>query len=251
MASVGTPTFFRAFRGVLRARLPFSTFLLIRFDPGAPPRLLESWLAPGAVRAAALKDYIENTYPFDPFYQHGAVPKGGALYRLPDIAPDRFFSSEYYLEYYRSTGLCDEVGLLAPLGGGARSHLSLSRSERQGRYKTREMRCLRHHAPLLLELLTQHCAVAAARPSGARGDGAGVPPLAELIQYHTAETAGAHLTPRECQIAALVLQGHSNRSAGALLRISGETCKVHRRNLYRKLQISSQHDLFGLLKHLL
>ncbi|WP_409202639.1 hypothetical protein [Sulfitobacter sp. W002] len=33
-----------------------------------------------------------------------------------------------------------------------------------------------------------------------------------------------------------------------MLNIATETCKVHRRNLYRKLVISTQRELFGVFK---
>lgn len=249
MSSAGTPEFFASFRRLLRARMPFATFILIRFDPGKAPVMLDAWFVSKRLPSAALTEYLENTYPFDPFFQFRDLPAGGGLYRLPEIAPDRFFSSEYYLEYYRKTGLCDEVGLLAPLPTGGRAHLSLSRFEETGPYRRREIQCLKHHAPLLLELLAQH--VTAVSPQAPAAPPAAAPSIADLIQVYAGETLHVHLTRREAEIAALVLQGHSNGSAALSLNIARETCKVHRRNLYRKLEISSQRDLFGLLKHLL
>jgi len=48
-------------------------------------------------------------------------------------------------------------------------------------------------------------------------------------------------------VATLIVQGHSSRAIGYKLGISSNTVKVHRRNLYKKLNISSQSELFGLL----
>jgi DNA-binding CsgD family transcriptional regulator len=118
-----------------------------------------------------------------------------------------------------------------------------------GPYKRREIQCLKHNAPILIELLQQHVSMVSPRePSRLT---AASPSLSDLIRLHAGEALSIHLTSRETQIAALVLQGHSNASASLILGISRETCKVHRRNLYRKLAISSQRELFGLLKHLL
>ena len=249
MARVGTDAFFQAFRNLLRARMSFGTFLLMRFDPAKPPVLLDSWFRIRELPAQALREYVDTTYPFDPFFQYRDLPPEGGFYRINEIAPDRFFSSEYYLQYYRATGLCDEVGLLAPLPSGAVAHLSISRFEKAGPFKRREIRCLRHHAPLLLELLKQHCA--AGTLPDVTAPHSGVLSLPDAIRAHARETLDRPLTQREGQIAALVLQGHSNGSAALSLGIARETCKVHRRNLYRKLAISSQRELFGLLKHLL
>ena len=55
------------------------------------------------------------------------------------------------------------------------------------------------------------------------------------------------LSRREAEIAALIAQGHSSRAAGLCIGISDQTVKVHRRNIYKKLQISSQNELFSLL----
>nr|WP_254868549.1 helix-turn-helix transcriptional regulator [Phaeobacter sp. HF9A] len=52
---------------------------------------------------------------------------------------------------------------------------------------------------------------------------------------------------REAEVAALIVQGHSSRAIGLKLGISVQTVKVHRRTLYKKLSISSQNELFGLL----
>jgi len=57
------------------------------------------------------------------------------------------------------------------------------------------------------------------------------------------------LTPRESTIGELILKGHSSLSISLLLGISVETVRVHRRNLYRKLDVASQAQLFALAIH--
>jgi DNA-binding CsgD family transcriptional regulator len=59
------------------------------------------------------------------------------------------------------------------------------------------------------------------------------------------------LTEREMQVAQLILVGHGSTSIALLLDVSLSTIKTHRRNIYSKLQISSQAELFSLfLLHL-
>lgn len=55
------------------------------------------------------------------------------------------------------------------------------------------------------------------------------------------------LTARELDVVRLILSGHSNKEAAAKLALSAETVKVHRRNVYRKLDVNSQSELFSLL----
>jgi DNA-binding CsgD family transcriptional regulator len=59
------------------------------------------------------------------------------------------------------------------------------------------------------------------------------------------------LTDREMQVVQLILVGHSSTSIGLQLGVSISTVKSHRRNIYGKLDISSQAELFSLfLLHL-
>lgn len=250
MQSIGTSAFATHFRRLLSAKLKFDTFLIIRFDLKAAPTMQSAWLRPETIPESALVEYCDRTYLFDPFFQFRAFPPSGAVYQLSEITPDRFFSSEYYLEYYSKTGLCDEIGLLAPLPHGSVAHLSVSRLGQNGVYKRREIQCLKHHAPILLEFLTQHLAIVQEKHGHAAHRNQ-FNPLSNIIRAQTLELYNVQLTAREAEIAALVLQGHSNRSAALTLGIARETGKVHRRNLYHKLSISSQGELFALLTHLL
>jgi len=55
----------------------------------------------------------------------------------------------------------------------------------------------------------------------------------------------AALTAREREIVALMLQGHSSRSIAEAVAISVGTVKNHRKNIYRKLAVHSQSELFA------
>jgi DNA-binding CsgD family transcriptional regulator len=59
------------------------------------------------------------------------------------------------------------------------------------------------------------------------------------------ERFGKPLSARERQIVTLVLQGHSTESIARHLDISPGTVKIHRKNIYRKLAISTQAELFA------
>lgn len=53
------------------------------------------------------------------------------------------------------------------------------------------------------------------------------------------------LTEREREAAQMVLRGHSVKSTAREMNISPETVRMHRKNLYLKLGISSQSELFA------
>ncbi|MDH3906361.1 MAG: helix-turn-helix transcriptional regulator, partial [Gammaproteobacteria bacterium] len=53
------------------------------------------------------------------------------------------------------------------------------------------------------------------------------------------------LTDRERQITQLLLRGHSTKSVARELGIAPGTVMVHKRNLFAKLGITSQYELFS------
>ncbi len=53
------------------------------------------------------------------------------------------------------------------------------------------------------------------------------------------------LTPREREVVEFTLKGHSADAVGRILGISPGTVRIHRRNVYLKLQIRSQGELFS------
>ncbi len=67
-----------------------------------------------------------------------------------------------------------------------------------------------------------------------------------LIENMVSTLFGKRITPRETQVVAQVLEGHSSDSIAKDLGISVGTVRIHRRNIYAKLQISSQQELFSI-----
>jgi DNA-binding CsgD family transcriptional regulator len=65
------------------------------------------------------------------------------------------------------------------------------------------------------------------------------------------ERLGIALSPRQAQVALLILKGHSTLSIGLNLGLSPQTVKVFRKQLYARCGISSQAELFALMLPLL
>ena len=74
-------------------------------------------------------------------------------------------------------------------------------------------------------------------------------------EYARADAAqaghGIHLSPRQAEVALLILRGHSTVSIGLRLGLSAQTVKVFRKQLYARCRISSQAELFALMLPLL
>ena len=55
------------------------------------------------------------------------------------------------------------------------------------------------------------------------------------------------LTPREKEVAALLLHGKDTKQIADALKISIHTANFHIKNLYKKLDINNRSELFALL----
>ncbi|MCZ4353066.1 helix-turn-helix transcriptional regulator [Roseovarius aestuarii] len=161
--------------------------------------------------------------------------------QLREISPDRFETSEYYARYYAATKMIDELGTTIRVGPQTALHLSLGRSNGNGRYRAGDVRYFRMLAPIVMNRLRAVLPKPIDRP-----DVRNVPGLIERYRNLRGDGQSA-LSRREAEIAALIVQGHSSRAVGLQLGISDQTVKVHRRNIYKKLKISSQNELFSFL----
>ena len=217
------------------------TLTIIRFWKHAKPDLLISDIQHARLRRFYLTNYARIGYILDPFFI--IAFNGTAITACPlrDVAPDRFETSEYYAKYYSETGLIDELGANIAVSPDMTLHLSLGRMRESGRYRASDRRFFELLAPVIMAKLK---AIHATAPDLREIRSA--PNLAQRYQHLSLGTQ-RRLSRREAEIAALIVQGHSSRAVGLQLKISDQTVKVHRRNIYKKLEISSQNELFSLL----
>ena len=78
------------------------------------------------------------------------------LYRLREIAPDRFYHSEYYRSYYRRTGLAEEIGFLIELDHGMMLVISLMRAGSSAPFSDRDFNKLRKVEPMVNAASMRH-----------------------------------------------------------------------------------------------
>lgn len=190
--------------------------------------------------------YEEGPYLLDPFFQASRNGIKPGLYRMRQLAPDRFYQSEYYRSYYNKTGLAEEVGFFFPLMSGETVVLSLMRAEASSAFSDHDISRLQIIEPVIRAICQQHWLESGHEPLP-REVGDAMPLDLDQVVTRIFQSLGpASLTQRECEITSLVLQGHSSDSIGQQLNISRGTVKIHRKNAYRKLGITSQSQLFSL-----
>ena len=238
--AIGTDTFGARLVEALQLVLPFEWWMVMVYYPDASPAMLHENFT-GSWRARGLTTYVGAFFVLDPFYIMSRSLDHPEVCRLGDIAPDGFLESEYHRAHYATGRIGDEVGYLWPLGPGITLAVSLERSEHCVAFNSDEIRDLETVQPLLYALARRHWAAVQAR------SGQPAPlELGRLVQEAADAFGRDALTPRECEVVKLVLRGYSTKSVSQSLGISPGTVKVHRENIYAKLGVSSQAELFNL-----
>jgi DNA-binding CsgD family transcriptional regulator len=196
-------------------------------------------------RIVFVTDYQEGPYLLDPFYQVYADRVKPGLYRLREIVPDRFYHSEYYRSYYRRTGLAEEIGFLVSLPHDMMLVLSLMRAGTSAPFSDRDMNKLRRMEPIVHASSARHWRnLGHLRSREAEAETARPPLNLQVISAFENFGDGV-LTRREREVVRMVLRGHSSNSIGRHFKIATGTVKIHRKNIYAKLGISSQSELFS------
>ena len=235
-------TFGNALVGVFRSLADFDKVIAFAYRGEARPMALFGTLTP-AEHHLHVTLYEPGPFLIDPFYRN-AIQRRLGFWRMRDLAPDRFYQSEYYRSYYVEMGLAEEVGFFVGTDAATVVVISLMRAKASGPFTRGDLATLRQAEPLVAALVSARWRDVGARFEERPGPRAWLssPPRPKDV----AAWRGLDLTEREAAIVDLVLQGHSSDSIAARLGIALGTVKVHRRNIYRKLRISSQTELLAI-----
>lgn len=240
ITELGGEGFYGAVTDALGKLIVFEYPLLIHYPVGATPQVLYFTPASADDYEIQIQRYLQGPFLLDPFYQASLQGAAGA-FALKEVAPDNFKLGQFYREYYKATQVGDEVSFLQPLPEGGHLHLSLSRGKGQRAFSAAEVRQLKAVATLIGSLLLKHQVLSQR-----------VEPPSQATDLHMALEQALNrfgrslLTPREQNILTLILRGHSSKSIAARLDISIATVKRHRQQMYQKLDINTQAELFHL-----
>ncbi|ENR5393739.1 TPA: helix-turn-helix transcriptional regulator [Providencia rettgeri] len=229
--SVATNQFYPNLLSWLSSFIAFDNAIVYSFEKGAPPRFLSKVERRNSDSINRI--YQRGAYLMDPFYQE--IQKGGAskVLTLKELAPKGFYHTDYYLNFYRKTGWCDEAGLLLDISTDRQLGIFFGNEDRpffSGKYTQAP---LKDAFDIIRSMVRLHKDVS--------------PSSVSNHYQHTDMQTRFGLTPRECEVVELILAGKGSPQIAQMLFISLGTVKNHRKNIYQKLSINSQVELFNLL----
>lgn len=239
LETVGRQEFQDRMLEALRRFVSFDAGLVLLYRPSSPPRILyNDWRTDKGL--SDLQHYVQGPYRLDPFYQLAVQNGDDGLHRLSTIAPS-LTESDYYRDYYQHSGLQDEVNFFVSLDSMNKVAISLARRRWREPFSAQDQAMLECARPTVRAAVYRH--FRELRPESLDEGGS---LLQSALALAVQNFGRSILTDRECQIAQLILFGYSVKGAAAKLGISPATVKLHRSNLYSKLDIGSQSELFSL-----
>lgn len=239
--AIGQDAFSSVLSAGLREIAPFDYTVIFGYLGSERPLDLYDDFPP-ETRRVFVEDYQEGPYLLDPFFlacMNGTPP---GLWRLREIAPDRFRQGEYFRNYYVQTGLAEEVCYLVYLED--KTSLAISLMRRRKAFTLGEVAALKAVWPVVDAASRRHWQGLSSRFCGSSAMGS-QHILADTIAQAFDAIGEGVLTARERQVVEYTLKGHSADSIGEILEISPGTVRIHRRNIYAKLRIGSQGELFS------
>jgi DNA-binding CsgD family transcriptional regulator len=181
--------------------------------------------------------YLTTYYRYDPFYAQWRAQQKAGVVRL--AAPAR---GPYIAEFLGLSVITDEVGVLLEDGPGWCLGIFLDRSK--GRFSARDVARLTSRFPVFaalhaLDIRTRKPSFRRTNQPPQRGED---PRVATALGL--ADHLWPNLSPREREIVRLILSGHQTAGIARKLGLSAGTMKNHRRNIYGKLDITTERELF-------
>jgi len=229
---------------VLGKIVNFQRSIFMTYKTGHAPIFLYDNYTPEQ-RSLTLDKYLKGMYVFDPFYAAISDNVSCGIFRVKDLAPDSFQESDYYQNYYAALKLDDEVGIFIDLPDDVTLVVSLGRNEGLSSLTRGEKNILNTVYPLIRSLTREFWKLQS-------GEYVEKLSQADPVDSAIKSFGGGLLTERELEIIGLILKGHSSKSVAARLGITPGTVKVHRKNIYTRLKISTQSQLFSqFLNHLM
>jgi DNA-binding CsgD family transcriptional regulator len=248
LRTAGTADFPGALGSLVETIVSHDRMVISRyFRDDRPPEWIEARGYDPVKLARTIDRYRQNYYLADPFYIDWLENGRTGIIPLRKFNRQTAQNGLYLRGYLAEASVVDEIGLFFSELDNVALSIFVETAHRP--FSKSDIDALQDTYPALSELHELHRRLSPARPLGGSE--------AELRHRR----AGAHsdrtlpveqwkqLTQREREIVEMILKGSSSKQIARELGISPGTVKNHRRNIYTKLHIETERELF--LQHIL
>lgn len=229
--SIGQADFYQEVERSFKQISTISKFKIISYPKSDKPAFLGGYREPEFDRI-----YSEYAYLLDPFYNVINTEQRKEIVTLDSITRNDFQSSTYYDRFYHMTGWTNESNFIVSLGDEHTICLAYTADDMPLHELNSE---LRPYLSSIKSAIRKHEAFI--QPS--------VSTQSYALDYDISQNNEQYLdlfglTKREKEVVNYILQGYPSSSIAELCYVSEGTIKNHRKNIYRKLNIHTQGELF-------
>lgn len=250
VAAIGSDTFFAKIAEMMEHCIPYETLIVFLYRENSAPILLGDFKDAQDFQTG-LKNYLRYTYVINPVYRaylEGIIPNTYQIAEL--LSPrhtDQIATSGLDIRVedseaigYRTPGWPkNKTETLALIGLPENKLIELNfMTATTGGDVAQCHAFVKSIYPVLSSAVVKHFEVF--------GDDFEVSPTNPSQELWFQSFGEEVLTTRERSVVKMILTGHSSNAIALNLGISLPTVKTHRRNIYAKLHISSQAELFSL-----
>lgn len=210
--------------------------MVLRYPKGKSAKITHERLLADDAKSHHVDIYEDGAYLIDPYYRAAIDDELEGVFGLKDVTPVGFEESEYFNLYYQQADLLDEICFIFKADHGVLVSISLARRQGTQKFSADDLALLKIIEPLVKSILLKWSASLDNETVN----------LEQHLDGALKNFGSSLLTPKEREIVFLLLHGHSMKSVAERLNNSQETIKHHRKNIYSKLDIGSQSELFYL-----
>lgn len=181
--------------------------------------------------------YCQSAYLLDPVYDMICGDKDPTeLFTLDSLVNDDFRDSIYYDTFYQRLGWCNETNIVIGTNDDTKICIVYSTKDNDSSIQAVNRELIPCINSIKAAILT-HERVGRQLQQNQAIEHENLDARRSMFEYH-------NLTKREKEIVELILTGLSSASIAEKCFVSEGTVKNHRKNIYRKLKIKSQAELF-------
>ena len=134
--------------------------------PGTDLPVIEYFEVPEGAGKSTLDVYVKGAFLLDLFYLAATRERAFGVFRLRDLAPKDFKSSDYYKTWYLNCGYQDECGYLIPIGAEGILNIALGKRQPRTTFSKRDLELLADIRPTVDLLCQQHWVEAGTKSPG-------------------------------------------------------------------------------------
>lgn len=228
----------------LKEGMGLSSLAVIQYVGDAMPKVPVNFSDDDPV-GRRITAYLKGAYLLDPFFRANLKEPIEGCYTIEDLSERDFGKSEYYDTFFSVYGLSDEINMFIQLDGGACFAISLGRENGAPKFSDADRSTLSDCKSFLHALVEQFNHSSKQSPNEV--DQVLRSSFHDGIKSAIERLGTSVLTNREKTIFDYLIRGYSVKATANRLHITDGTVRMHRYNIYRKLDVRSQTEVFALV----